>query len=52
MRMRATELTTGEPHPNVASSRGGKRGITAGATHRLARDFGTIERFWLDLQSR
>jgi addiction module HigA family antidote len=30
----------------------GKRGITADTALRLARYFGTTERFWLNLQSR
>ena len=30
----------------------GKRGITADTALRLARFFGTSERFWLNLQSR
>ena len=30
----------------------GKRGITAGTALRLARFFGTSERFWLNLQNR
>jgi addiction module HigA family antidote len=30
----------------------GKRGITADTALRLARYFGTSERFWLNLQSR
>lgn len=30
----------------------GKRGITADTALRLARSFGTSERFWLNLQSR
>ena len=30
----------------------GKRGISADTALRLARYFGTSERFWLDLQSR
>lgn len=30
----------------------GKRGITADTTLRLARFFGTSERFWLNLQVR
>ena len=30
----------------------GKRGITAGTALRLARFFGTSERFWMNLQTR
>ena len=40
------------PTNRVTQILAGKRGITADTALRLARYFGTSERFWLNLQSR
>ena len=40
------------PVPRINAIVKGKRGISADTALRLARYFGTTERFWLDLQMR
>ena len=62
---RCSKPMTGPEKNNASTSRGhqrpprrineivhGKRGITADTALRLARFFGTTERFWLNLQGR
>ena len=45
-------LTTGVPPRRINEIVHGKRSITADTALRLARYFGTSERFWLNLQAR
>src|SRR3546814_16053286 len=45
-------VAIGVPRGRINESVHGKRGITADTALRLARYFGTSERFWLNLQSR
>jgi addiction module HigA family antidote len=45
-------LAIGVPPRRINEIVHGKRGITADTALRLARFFGTSERFWLNLQSR
>jgi len=45
-------VAVGVPPRRINEIVHGKRGITADTALRLARYFGTSERFWLNLQSR
>jgi len=45
-------MAIGVPPRRINEIVHGKRGITADTALRLARYFGTSERFWLNLQSR
>lgn len=45
-------IAIGVPPRRINEIVHGKRGITADTALRLARYFGTSERFWLNLQSR
>jgi addiction module HigA family antidote len=45
-------VAIGVPPRRISEIVHGKRGITADTALRLARYFGTSERFWLNLQSR
>lgn len=45
-------IAVGVPPRRINEIVHGKRGITADTALRLARYFGTSERFWLNLQSR
>lgn len=45
-------VAVGVPPRRINEIVHGKRGITANTALRLARYFGTSERFWLNLQSR
>jgi addiction module HigA family antidote len=45
-------VSIGVPPRRINEIVHGKRGITADTALRLARYFGTSERFWLNLQSR